>query len=234
MTCLWAAGNVAGFNGSLDEVTIFRHALSAADVRALYRAAIGLGARDARAARRGHCQRHMALAVPAGLEGIYQIDLRGYDFAGNRQLDSGAWRGIADGVAPRVTFTGAATGQSFLDANTNTRQYEMRYTCRAEDWQLNEATFDCPGNSQQTPTRGFNTDPALLAQFPSLSVLNAMTNTYTVWQANTQPVGSARACDGDGQVQHGDAAPAGKQCSAEPSKMRDGGRSQHVRQHQLP
>ena len=75
----------------------------------------------------------------------------------------------------------------------------MRYVCRADDWQLNEATFECPGNAQQTPSRGFNTDPALLAQFPGLSLLNVMSNTYTVLQANPQPVGSARACDSTGK-----------------------------------
>ncbi len=76
---------------------------------------------------------------PGGLEGIYQIDLRGSDVLGNRN-DSRAewnqWRGDIDTLAPRVevTIEQAGTGEA---ART-------QYTCRAEDFNLVEDSFQCP------------------------------------------------------------------------------------------
>jgi len=77
--------------------------------------------------------------VPDGLEGIYQIDLRGADMMGNRNDDMaswGHWRGEIDTLAPRVQvdFWQAGTGDT---ART-------QYTCRAEDFRLDEGAFQCP------------------------------------------------------------------------------------------
>ena len=74
-----------------------------------------------------------------GLEGIYQIDLRGTDVLGNRNDDLatwGQWRGEIDTLAPRVTVdlwhTGAGVAAHTL------------YACRAEDFRLDGDSFACP------------------------------------------------------------------------------------------
>ena len=134
--------------------------------------------------------------LPNTLEGIYQIDLDAADsFLDNHRLNNYAWRGVIDMVNPRVTLTGRATGQSYLDTATNTTRYEIAYTCRAVDFQLDEASFNCAGNGQRSPVQGFNNDPILQAQFPDLTLLNTLVNTYTVWAASPTPTGSLTACD---------------------------------------
>ena len=134
--------------------------------------------------------------LPNTLEGIYQIDLDAADsFLDNHRLNNYAWRGVIDVVNPRVTLTGRATGQSYLDTATNTTRYEIAYTCRAVDFQLDEASFNCAGNGQRSPVQGFNSDPILQAQFPDLTLLNTLVNTYTVWAASPTPTGSLTACD---------------------------------------
>jgi hypothetical protein len=180
--------------GALDEIMIFGHALNAGEVGALYQAPnrypVTLTQRGA-----GVLRSNWTLPLPAGLEGLYQFDLYGRDLQGNRFQSSNIWRGLIDTVAPRVTLTGRATGQSYLDTATNTQRYEITYTCRASDFQLYEATFDCAGNSQRPPTRSFNNDPLLKQQFPDLTLLTTLVNTYTVWAASPTPTGSLTACD---------------------------------------
>ncbi len=108
--------------------------------------------------------------------------------------NTNAWRGIIDTLAPRLTMTGAATGQQ-LDSETNTQRYEIRYVCRAEDWSLLEESFDCPGNAIQPAERTFNNDSILQAQFPELTLLTTMVNSYTVWAEDPTPNGTLTACD---------------------------------------
>ncbi|MFN8440621.1 MAG: Ig-like domain-containing protein [Caldilineaceae bacterium] len=98
----------------------------------------------------------------------------------------------------RVTISGTATGQSVLDAN-NVRQYEVKYSCVASDWQLDESKFNCPGNAVQPASRGFNSDPILQSQFPTLTILSSLSNTWTVWQPSNIPSGSLTACDATGK-----------------------------------
>ena len=143
--------------------------------------------------------------MPAGLEGLYQIDLRTVDATlsvanlnGNRLLNGNVWRGLIDTVAPRLTLTGRATGQSYLDTATNTQRYEIAYTCRADDFQLNEAAFTCAGNAQRPPAKSFNNDPLLKQPFPDLTLLTTLVNTYTVWADSPTPTGALSACDAYG------------------------------------
>ncbi|MFN8487403.1 MAG: LamG-like jellyroll fold domain-containing protein [Caldilineaceae bacterium] len=192
------SGNFQGYIGSLDQVAIFRHALSAAEVQALFQAASrptypATILRSPTGEDTGWTRQ-----APAGLEGIYQIDLPALDVLGNKLTNGNLWRGIIDTTNPRVTLTGRATGAILIDPTTNTTQFEVRYTCRAEDWQLKEAAFTCAGNGQQPPTRSFNQDPLLKQQFPDLSLLTVLTNTYTLWQPTAQPSGAASACDVSG------------------------------------
>ena len=77
-------------------------------------------------------------SVPAGLEGIYQINLRGYDVFGNRAEQStwDHWQGEIDTRAPQVDITAQLLG-SGASARTV-------YTCQAEDFNLTEDGFECP------------------------------------------------------------------------------------------
>ncbi len=183
--------------GALDEVMLISHALSASEVQALYqtpnRYPVTLAQRGA-----GVMRSDWTLPLPAGLEGLYQLDLYGRDLQGNRFQSSDIWRGLIDTVAPRVTLTGRATGQSYTDTATNTPRYEIVYTCRAADFLLNEASFNCAGNAQRSPLRSFNSDPLLKARFPDLTLLNTLVNTYTLWATAPTPTGSLTACDAYG------------------------------------
>ena len=183
-----------GYVGRLDEIVIFGHALNAGEVQALYQAPnpypVTLAQRGA-----GVLRSDWTLPLPTDLEGLYQFDLYGRDMQGNSAQESDIWRGLVDTVAPRVTLTGRATGQSYLDTATNTQRYEIAYTCLASDFQLYEATFTCAGNSQRPPARSFNNDPLLKQQFPDLTLLTTLVNTYTVWAASPTPTGSLTACD---------------------------------------
>ncbi|MCB0183190.1 MAG: LamG domain-containing protein, partial [Caldilineaceae bacterium] len=191
---------LAQSNGSstYDQIAIFNHALTPVEVLTLYRSA-DVNWQPATLAQRGNGVASTTWSRPAPTaEGIYQIDLRSRDMLGNEVLNSNAWRGLIDTVAPRVTLTGQATGQSYLDTATNRTRYELTYICRAADFLLDESSFDCAGNAQQPPRRDFNTDPVLQARFPDLALLSTLVNTYTVWAENTTPTGSLTACDAYG------------------------------------
>jgi len=189
---LIGSSNAVGYQGQLDQIAIFRHALSAAEVQALYQSA----SRPSYPATVTGAS--WSRQVPAGLEGLYQVDLPAVDGVSNSVANGNLWRGLIDNVAPRVTLSGRATGQSYLDTATNTPRYEINYTCRAEDFHLNEAGFTCPGNSQRPPAKSFNNDPLLKQQFPDLTLLSTLVNTYTVWAASPTPTGSLTACDAYG------------------------------------
>jgi hypothetical protein len=89
--------------------------------------------------------------VPADLEGIYQIDLRGNDVFGNRNDNQSTWnhwRGEIDTLAPRVAISYTLRGHP----NTITRYY-----CRAEDLNLTEDDFQCPCDVQAADRRYYDT-----------------------------------------------------------------------------
>jgi hypothetical protein len=135
--------------------------------------------------------------VPANLESEYQIDLRGADVLGNRLLTSGAWRGIIDTLAPRVTFTTRPTGATYTyrDQGRQIRMYAVQFTCAAADRYLKKSAFDCPGNRIRPPTQVFSTGTMLQSLFPDLTLRTALVNIYTQWMTTTQPVATTRACD---------------------------------------
>lgn len=134
-------------------------------------------------------------AVPAGLEGQYQIDLRAADLAGNRAVTSGAWRGLIDTQDPRVAISATPTGASYFDAASNQQLYEIAFRCDAIDRHLDDRTFTCPGNALQPPVRTFTEDPVLQQLFPDLTVRDGLTNSYTLWLETRTPSASVSACD---------------------------------------
>lgn len=132
--------------------------------------------------------------VPAGLEGEYQIDMRASDQLGNTQSSSSLWRGVIDNMAPRLTLSVTPTGASYVDTTTGTERYAVSYVCSAEDRNLDEKEFRCPG-SDSTPGRGYLTNAVLQRLFPDRTIRNTLTLTYTLWQTSPTPAATMRACD---------------------------------------
>ncbi|MFN8445073.1 MAG: LamG-like jellyroll fold domain-containing protein, partial [Caldilineaceae bacterium] len=185
--------NSRRLTGSIDSVRLISRTLNETEVRALQSETLRTW--GSYYFMPGTTTANWQYALPANLEGIYQIDLEAWDSKSNVRPTSYAWRGVIDMLAPRLSFTATATGASYLDSATNTQRYEIRYVCRAEDWSLIESSFDCPGNAGQPPERTFNNDPILQAQFPELSLLTTMVNSYTVWAEDPTPTGTLTACD---------------------------------------
>ena len=182
------------FNGTLDQLSIFGRPLLTGEVATLYAAgnriqvAATLGQRGVRATT-------FDLQVPAGLEGQYQIDLRGKDTLGNALLSAAAWRGVIDTQAPRITLEAVPTGASYFDAASQAQRYQIAYTCTAEDRYLDDKRFVCAGNGIQPATRSFANDPIVARLFPDLVVRNKLANSYTLWDTTTKPGATVSACD---------------------------------------
>jgi hypothetical protein len=139
-----------------------------------------------------------SFAIPAGLENIYQIDLRGTDMLGNVSISSGLWRGMIDTSDPRVVMTASATGLTHLNAQGQ-RRFQIRFVCGAQDRNLNEASFACPGRSLAEPIRSFADNAALQTLFPDLTLRTGLALSYTLWSETASVVATASACDSFGR-----------------------------------
>lgn len=183
-------------DGLIDEVAIFDRSLSAAEVTALYQSA-DLQWFPASLTQRGIgvSQARWSVTVPAGLEGIYQINLRSKDMVANRRTLPNAWRGVIDTLAPRVTLSAVPTGAFFFDAASNSYKAAVSYVCAAEDEYLDGSRLSCPGDNLPAPSSLFNTDPILLQRFPDITIRNGLVISYTHWQNLNLATQSMRACD---------------------------------------
>ena len=115
-----------GFTGTVDDVRIYGRALPPQEIADLYHAGWQAATLPSGAGRRSS-RTSWTAAVPAGLEGSYQIEMRGRDAAEHAEAVSDPsllWRGEADNLKPRVTLS--------LNATTN------QYTTVAEDYHLVE------------------------------------------------------------------------------------------------
>ena len=146
----------------------------------------------------GITQTTWSITVPAGLENMFQLDLRGRDMLSNSLITSNVWRGVIDTLAPRVAMTATATGNSYKDPTLNKRLYQVTYACVAVDQYLDDASFRCPGNALQPPTRVLTNQAALNRLFPDLTLRTGMVNTYTLWQTSPIPAVQMQACDSMG------------------------------------
>ena len=138
-------------------------------------------------------------AIPAGLENVYQIDLRGTDMLGNVAISAGLWRGAIDTLNPRVVMTATATGVTYINPADDTQLHEVRFVCAAQDRNLAEATFVCPGQGLVEPVRSFDHYPSLQALFPDLTIRSGLALSYTLWTATNTPAATVRACDSYGR-----------------------------------
>lgn len=134
--------------------------------------------------------------IPAGLEDIYQIDLRGTDRLGNVAISSNVWRGSIDTRDPRMVMSATNTGASYVDASINQRRYAIRFLCAAVDRNLNPRSFSCPGAGVAEAVRTFTGTAALQALFPDLTIVNGMALLWSAqWLTSAAPAITARACD---------------------------------------
>ncbi|CAA9261089.1 MAG: hypothetical protein AVDCRST_MAG93-2188, partial [uncultured Chloroflexia bacterium] len=192
----WSGAATGRFNGLIDQVTIWGRALGASEVGALF-AAPATSWRPATLSARGAnvASANWTSAVPAGLEGQYQIDLRGFDMLGNTRMSPNVWRGVIDTLAPRVAMVARATGAQYTDTATGTPRYEFGYACVAEDRHLDEPAFSCSNNSTIEGSRTFTEDPALRALFPDMVMRTGLSAAYFRWESTQTPAATTRACD---------------------------------------
>lgn len=138
------------FKGSLDEVAILGRALSAEEARYLYLAGNTTWA-NTTLAQPGAVNTTWTSPVPGGLEGFYQVNLRGTDLLGNLDTDRStwrAWRGLIDVLAPRaaitVTYQGTgSTAQTIYDLwaqDLNLKGSNLTSPCAASTYQ--RTTYD--------------------------------------------------------------------------------------------
>ncbi|MBI1293407.1 hypothetical protein GC175_00430, partial [bacterium] len=141
-----AAAATPFFTGALDDFYIYNGELSTPSVLALYR-------RWQPVTLTGDT---WSFPVPDGLEGYYQIDMRGTDSVGNRGESRGAWpqvRALVDTKLPTfdVSVVYAGTGSAA------TTQYNA--IVRDDNLTSDNYEFVCPLTPDQLR---FTTDPALL------------------------------------------------------------------------
>ena len=185
------------FRGALDELAIYPHGLSDEEVRTLFaagqvtwqRATVVVPASDT------ITQTTWSLPVPTTLEGLYQVDVRGADAAGNRnekRSDWNGWRGPIDEVAPRLGIT--VTIEGYGTAATT------KYDCDAVDFGLSDPSvagydFGCPCPTTTWQRTTFHDLSEWYREtFTDTTRLYHLAATCTLPGAITTPV-SVRACD---------------------------------------
>lgn len=128
---IYDSDDLSYFKGKLDDVRIETRALSALEIADLYRS----GWQNTTLADAGALESTWSDSVPAGLEGAYQLALRGADTIGRFDVSpdtQNAWRGSADTLAPRLSIDRETQGDNY------------RYTVTAQDFNLTEDGFVSP------------------------------------------------------------------------------------------
>jgi Ca2+-binding RTX toxin-like protein len=143
-----------------------------------------------------------SVAVPAGLENEYQIDLRATDMLGNVLLTSNAWRGLIDTLAPRITVSGTRGAVSWFDYGSGQQMYDIAYTCTVTDRYLDEHSFGCPTGGA-TAVRTFDINPALQALFPDRTIRNGLTVSASYWWPDPNVAIAGSGCDAYGHCASG-------------------------------
>ncbi|MFZ9017499.1 MAG: HYR domain-containing protein, partial [Ilumatobacteraceae bacterium] len=132
------------------------------------------------------------VAVPAGLEDLYQLDLRAIDTVGNVTVETDVWRGIVDNRAPRLVATVVLTDPGDLRGT----RLEYAAQCVAEDRFLEASSFDCAGSPYDEAERTFGADEDLEALFPGLVSVLRLESRFNTWVLRSStPSARLRACD---------------------------------------
>ncbi|MFZ0547188.1 MAG: LamG-like jellyroll fold domain-containing protein, partial [Candidatus Promineifilaceae bacterium] len=158
------------FNGLIDEVKILNQSLDAATVRGLFRSWTSF-APDAP----GAIASSWTYTVPAGLEGLYQIDLTAADVQGNRNDNPNTWpkwRGEIDTLAPRVamTVTYSGSGSSaqthyeglVQDANLSVNRYDFPCQLEPSDYHIDPESGRLTALTPSCTINGWQKAPVFL------------------------------------------------------------------------
>lgn len=194
----------SGFAGVIDQAIISRRALNEAQIRdamsistivwhpAGFTKTSGGGTADAPVAGT------WTLPIPAGLENLYQLDLRVTDSTGKRFRRTNLWRGTIDNLPPRITVGAAATGNFYNDTATNSPRYDIGFdNISAVD--LNLASLTTPCGETYQPSRSYVDEEWSQRFFPDGTLTNRLTAQCHLWAEGENPVYEITACDEFGQ-----------------------------------
>ncbi|NJN15883.1 MAG: hypothetical protein HC822_06135 [Oscillochloris sp.] len=211
-----ADSKLGGLTGSLDEVHLFDRGLAADEV-AYLRAAVDRTWLAVNIASSGAETSGWNLAIPAGLDGAFVLQMRAADTLGNRTVAREGdllWRGMIDTAAPQVDVRVVQRGSGILTRTT--------ITCRANDFNLNSESLSCPAPNgtilEQSDTPRFY-EPPLWRQLgiaDSNRLMIGRTISYVV-DGSVNYTGSAEACDTLGRCTT--ATPATTTVPAQPIDM---------------
>ena len=119
------------FKGSIDQVRVYNRALAASDI-----ALLASNWQNATLSTTASRQATWSYATPGGLEGLYQLNLRGQDVYSNTESIETVWRGMIDGQAPRLTLQAVHQGGGYAAAT--------KYTIVAADSFIDTARLVAP------------------------------------------------------------------------------------------
>ncbi len=193
--------NPMGFNGYIDEFTVWDRALKVDEIAAAYamRNPNWLPASVTRQATRanGVNSAEWSLPIPANTEGFHRIDVRVTDNEGNQYRAPSDWQAIIDTLAPRITIEEAfPTGNSYDATGSDDQVYDIQYTVTAKDLHLDESAF----NSVCGPTQGerdYEANDTTWAQtlFPNVTWRDKLGFSCHVWATQASPTLNATVCD---------------------------------------
>ncbi len=128
------------FQGAIDQVRFYSRALSASDV-----ALLASDWKTGTVGTVGNSLTSWSYTLPtAGMEGLYQLKLRGTDVGGNTESPRTVWRGMVDTIAPSLAFTASFGGGGTAAATT----YVITATDRFID--TTRLVSPCPAASTTT------------------------------------------------------------------------------------
>jgi len=134
--------------------------------------------------------------IPAGLEGLYQVDLRGTDSRGNSRRINSVWNGPIDTLAPRLTIGAATTGRAWDDPATGAARYDIGYTLHAEDLHLDLDSFVTGCNAGTQPARTYLDGlPWQETYFPDMTWRSELQFDCQLWSNVANPTVQIDACD---------------------------------------
>ena len=176
----WTIGNSAWgnspFQGLLDDVRVYPNALTSLEVNALAQT----GFRSALVAPTGAgvTAGTWIMTPPAGLEGLYRLDVRGKDVNGLidlTNLGNSQWTGMVDSLAPRIIHSekfnyGDRTWHLFAaqDFNLDINSFNLSVTCQTGSTRpviLNSAGWPLPQYANPAWYRTGGGQPKLFEQW---------------------------------------------------------------------
>jgi len=201
-------GHTAPFAGALDELMVYDRALAPAEVDSLY----GYGRQPWRIAALDTAAspprwRYDLPQGADGLEGYFQLEVRGRDPLGNTTEPAGrpTWRGVVDTRSPAVTYTVAADVRTGLTT----------YGCSVRDFSLVEETSCLPTGGATVPA--FRSTDLATTLYTAVSpwyaaVFSDTSRLYGLFGSRAYPSGTEgaaalQACDAFGRCTTATAVP---------------------------